>query len=67
MGLIEYLKQAVADQASDLFVVAGGSVCAKRENRLIGLRAERVMPREAETLLREGYAAAHRPMDRYYE
>ncbi|MCI9351717.1 MAG: PilT/PilU family type 4a pilus ATPase [Lawsonibacter sp.] len=67
MGLIEYLKQAVADQASDLFVVAGGSVCAKRENRLIPLSAERVMPREAETLVREAYAAANRPMDRYYE
>ena len=32
--LMEYLKQAVGDQASDLFIVAGGAVTEKAEGRL---------------------------------
>lgn len=67
MGLMEYLKQAVAEQASDLFVIAGGAVSAKRENRLTPLSADRVMPREAEALVQEAYSAARRPMDRFFE
>lgn len=34
MELVEYLKQAVADRASDLFIVAGGVVSEKVEGRL---------------------------------
>ena len=43
MKLIDYLKRAVADHASDLFVVAGGAVSIKRENRLIPLGPEHIM------------------------
>ena len=32
--LLDYLEQAVAEQASDLFIVAGGPVCEKVEGRL---------------------------------
>lgn len=67
MKLIDYLKRAVADHASDLFVVAGGAVSIKRENRLIPLGPEHIMPREAEELVRDAYAAARRPTDRFFE
>lgn len=67
MKLIDYLKRAVADHASDLFVVAGGAVSIKRESRLIPLGPEHIMPREAEELVRDAYAAARRPTDRFFE
>ncbi|NBI09553.1 PilT/PilU family type 4a pilus ATPase [Colidextribacter sp. OB.20] len=67
MGLNDYLKRAVEDRASDLFIVAGAAVSAKRENRLIPITSERVMPREAETLVHEAYDIANRPPDRFFE
>ena len=32
--LLDYLKRAVDDNASDLFIVAGGPVCEKVNKRL---------------------------------
>ena len=34
MGIMKYLEQAVADQASDLFLVAGSPACEKLEGRI---------------------------------
>ena len=42
--LTDYLQRAVTDQASDLFIVAGGPVCAKEENRLVPISKDRVFP-----------------------
>ena len=44
MELVEYLKQAVADRASDLFIVAGGVVSEKAEGRLRPIGTEKVFP-----------------------
>ena len=65
MELVEYLKQAVADRASDLFIVAGGVVSEKVEGRLRPIGTERVFPPETEHLISEIYKLANRPMDRY--
>ena len=65
--LTDYLQRAVTDQASDLFIVAGGPVCAKEENRLVPISKDRVFPEETEELVRAVYAMAARPMDRFLE
>ncbi len=67
MDLMEYLKRAVADKASDLFIVAGGPVSEKLEKRISSISAERIFPRETEELIRQVYDLAKRPMDRYME
>ena len=66
-GLLDYLRRAVADRASDLFIVAGGPVCAKHENRMVPISEDRVFPDDTEALIREIYDAAERPIDRYLE
>ena len=65
--LTDNLQRAVSDQASDLFIVAGGPVCAKEENRLVPISKDRVFPEETEELVRAVYAMAARPMDRFLE
>ena len=65
--LMEYLKQAVGDQASDLFIVAGGAVTEKTEGRLRPISEGKVFPQETERLITEVYRLANRPMDRYRE
>ena len=65
--LTDYLQRAVTDQASDLFIVAGGPVCAKEENRLVPISKDRVFPEETEELVRAVYAMAARPMARFLE
>ena len=63
--LLDYLKRAVADQASDLFIVAGGVVSEKLEGRLRPIGEEKVFPPETERLIGEIYRQAGRPMDAY--
>lgn len=65
--LLEYLKRAVEDRASDLFIVAGGPVCEKTEGRIRPVSDERVFPQETERLIAELYTMAARPMDHYRE
>ena len=63
--LTDYLQRAVTDQASDLFIVAGGPVCAKEENRLVPISKDRVFPEETEELVRAIYQRAGRAMDHF--
>ena len=65
--LMEYLKQAVGDQASDLFIVAGGAVTEKTEGRLRPISEGKVFPQETERLITEIYRLAGRSMDCYRE
>lgn len=66
-GLTEYLKRAVSDNASDLFIVAGGPVCAKEDKRLVPISEDRVFPQQTEELIREVYNLAGRPIDRFLQ
>ena len=63
--LLDYLKRAVADQASDLFIVAGGPVCEKLDKRMCPIGENRILPDESERLITDLYARANRSMDRY--
>ena len=64
-ALLEYLKQAVENGASDLFVVAGGAVSEKVEGHLRPMGGERIFPQETERYLTELYQLAQRPMEEY--
>ena len=61
--LLDYLSRVVQDGASDLFIIAGGPVCEKLENRLVHIGEDRVMPEESERLITDLYAKAGRSMD----
>ena len=61
--LLDYLKRAVGDNASDLFIVAGGPVCEKLDKKLIPIGTDRLMPKDAEELVTQLYAQAGRPRD----
>ena len=59
-----YLKWAVEENASDLFVVAGRTVSIKRDGELVSIEGDRLMPDDSEALVRELYNMAHRSIDR---
>ncbi len=65
--LMEYLQQAVAHQASDLFIVAGGPVSEKLEGHIQPISEGKVFPQETERLITDLYRLADRPMDGYRE
>ena len=60
--VLEYLRRAVEDHASDLFIVAGGSVSEKVGGRLVSLSGEKVFPQETEALISAIYEMADRDM-----
>ena len=59
------LKQAVADQASDVFFVAGKAACEKVEGKILPLSEQRLMPADTEEVIREVYLTAGRSMEQY--
>lgn len=65
--LIEYLKRAVSDQASDLFLVAGGPVSEKQEGHIRPIGEERLMPPDTKSMISELYALAGRSMDAFLD
>lgn len=65
--LVEYLTRAVQDGASDLFIVAGGSVCEKLEKRVRPIDNERLLPADTEKLITELYSQAERSMEHFLE
>ena len=67
MELKDFLQTAVADGASDLFVVAGGPVSEKRDGRIQPLTECRVLPDVTEQLIREIYLLAKRDIGRFLE
>ncbi|MDE6259258.1 MAG: PilT/PilU family type 4a pilus ATPase [Oscillospiraceae bacterium] len=61
--LLDYLKRAVEDNASDLFIVAGGPAYEKLDKKLIPIGTDRLMPKDTEELVTQLYAQAKRPRD----
>ena len=64
---MEYLQQAVAHEASDLFLVAGGAASEKVEGHIRPMDGERLLPPETEKLVSEIYTLAKRPMTQFLE
>ncbi len=65
--LLDYLKQAVEDSASDLFIIAGGCVCEKRDRRMVPISEDRIFPQETERLIRGLYELAGRDPSAYLQ
>ena len=64
---MEYLKAAVEHEASDVFFVAGKSVCEKREGHILPMGEARLMPGETEQIITGMYGAAERSMEHYLQ
>lgn len=65
MMLMKYLQRAVADQASDIFIVAGGPLCQKVEGSIMAVEEEKLLPPQTQMLIEEIYGLAQRPMEQY--
>ena len=63
--LMDYLKQAVQDGASDLFIVAGGPISEKLGKHLVPIGEEKGCRRESSRLISELFARADRSMDHF--
>lgn len=64
---MDYLKQAVAEQASDVFFVAGGPVWEKLEGSIRTIGDQRLLPEDTKQVVTEVYAAAERSMENYLQ
>ena len=62
-----YLQQAVADGASDLFIISGSPGCEKLEKRLRMIGTDTLYPQHTKALIHEIYEIAHRPMEHLEE
>ena len=62
-NLLHYLELAVNDQASDIFVVAGGPVSIKLDGHLRPLSQDRLLPPDTAELIHQIYTMADRSMD----
>ncbi len=65
--LLSYLKRAVEQQASDLFIVAGAPVCAKMDNKTLPVGKERLLPADTQRLIAAVYQVANRNPERYFK
>lgn len=63
--LMDFLKRAVEDQASDLFIVSGAPVSEKLEGRICPIASDKVLPPQSKELLTEMYSMANRSMDEF--
>ena len=63
--LMDFLKRAVEDQASDLFIVSGAPVSEKLEGRICPIASDKVLPPQSKELLTEVYSMANRSMDEF--
>ena len=65
--LIKYLEKAVLDQASDIFIVAGGPLSEKVEGCIRAIDEKKLLPPDTKELIDEIYSLANRSMDKYLE
>lgn len=61
----KYLKKAVDDGASDVFVIAGGPVSYKVDGVIRDLSEEKVFPDQTKELIQAIYAMANRDMHKF--
>ncbi|MCM1221808.1 MAG: PilT/PilU family type 4a pilus ATPase [Lachnospiraceae bacterium] len=61
--VLNYLKQVVADEASDLFIVAGGKVHEKVEKHIVPISDNVLSSADAHQLVEKLYSLSGRPLD----
>ncbi len=62
-----FLRKAVEDRASDMFVVAGGPVSYKVDGQIKYLSEDKIFPDETKELIIAIYQMANRSIDKYEE
>ncbi len=67
MDIKEYLEKAVAENASDLFLVAGSPVRCQIQGRFTYLDEQKLLPPDTEELITALYHLANRTMEKYLE
>lgn len=68
MNILDLLKEAIENNASDLFIIAGRPLSYKKSSRLIQLHDEKLMPAQCEALIKEIYELAkHRNIQHLLE
>ena len=67
MEIVHYLEQAVANQASDIFIVAGGPVSIKTGGSIKAIGDQKLLPPKTKSLISEIYTLAERSMDPYLQ
>lgn len=65
MHVTEFLKRAVEDAASDLFILAGSPVIEKKDRHIVPLMDRHALPEETKQLIAEIYTMANREMENY--
>jgi len=65
--VLDCLKRAVDEGASDIFIGAGRQITFKKNGVLIPLEGDFIRPNEAEELITSLYTLAGRPMEKYLE
>jgi len=65
--ITEYLRRAVEDGASDLFIVAGSTVNQRIRRHLKPIGEEKLLPPDTEQLIKDLYKLAARQMDMFSE
>ena len=64
--LLDYLKRAVEDKASDLFLVTGSPVYEKKGKQMVDI-GDKLLPQTAHELITQIYEQAGRPMEHYLQ
>lgn len=67
MELIKILETAVKNNASDIYIISGIPVSCKEYGIINPIDEEKLMPQNAEELVKEIYRLAERDMSRYIE
>jgi len=65
MQITDFLRKAVEDGASDLFVLAGSPILEKKDRHIMPLTEKHLLPEETKQLIAEIYSMAHRDMEHY--
>ncbi|MBP3570161.1 MAG: type IV pili twitching motility protein PilT, partial [Lachnospiraceae bacterium] len=66
MEVLDYLKKAVEEGASDIFFLAGSPATAKIEGRIVRIGEERLLPNHTRELIGQIYEVAKRSTE-YFE
>ena len=67
MELKEYLRWAVEEGASDIFIVSGTPLSIKKDGKLLHYGQEKLMPDTVRAIIEEIYSLAGRPMDLFLQ
>ncbi|MBE6895675.1 MAG: type IV pili twitching motility protein PilT, partial [Ruminococcaceae bacterium] len=63
--LLVHLKNAVDNKSSDIFIIAGSSLCEKNDGHIRKIKDEILLPPATEEMIKEIYSISNRSMDKF--